>query len=61
MEQGFGDDVYKLTMLSQRKKTDLIGSIDLMPGHKTRMIELFRRIENVSFEVHACLVATREL
>ena len=47
---GFENDVYKLTMLTHRKKQEIIDSIELLPGHKQRMIDLFRRIDNVSTE-----------
>ena len=35
-------------MITHRKRQELIDSIELLPGHKQRFIELFRRIDNVS-------------
>jgi hypothetical protein len=43
-----GDDVYKLTMLSQRKKQEIIDSIGFLPGHRAKLIEVFKKIETVS-------------
>ena len=48
VDLGYGEDVYKLTMMSQRKKQELFGQIDFLPGHKQRLIDLFRRVDNVS-------------
>ena len=40
-------------MITHRKKQELIDTIDLMPGHKQRFIELFKRIDNVSIFVRS--------
>ena len=34
--------------MSQRKKQELFGQIDFLPGHKQRLTDLFRRVDNVS-------------
>ena len=49
VEHGLGDDIYKLTMLTHRKKQEILDSISFRPGHKQKMVDLFRRIELVSF------------
>ena len=38
-------------MITHRKRQELIDSIELLPGHKQRFIELFRRIDNVSKQI----------
>ena len=35
-------------MLTHRKKQEILDSIAFMPGHKQKMIDLFRRIDTVS-------------
>jgi hypothetical protein len=35
-------------MLTAKKKQEVIDSIDFMPGHKAKMIEVFKKIETVS-------------
>jgi len=51
---GFGDDIFKFTMISQRKKQEMLDSIDFLPGHKAKLLELFKKIETVShpFVIH---------
>mmetsp|Transcript_30566 Transcript_30566/g.40650 ORF Transcript_30566/g.40650 Transcript_30566/m.40650 type:complete len:105 (+) Transcript_30566:504-818(+) len=34
-------------MMSQRKKQELFGQIDFLPGHKQRLIDLFRKVDNL--------------
>lgn len=53
VDLGYGEDVYMLTMMSQRKKQELFGQIDFLPGHKQRLIDLFRRVDNVSLSDHS--------
>jgi len=43
--------VFKLTMLSQRKKQELLDSLMFLPGHRAKMIEVFKKIETVSSNV----------
>jgi len=42
---GFTQDIYKLSFLSHREKDDLISALNMVPGHKDRMNELFSIIE----------------
>ena len=35
-------------MMTHRKKQEILDSIAFMPGHKQKMIDLFRRIDTVS-------------
>ena len=51
IDLGLGDDVYRLTMLSQRKKQEILESIDFLPGHRAKMIEVFKKIEAVGSKV----------
>lgn len=45
---GYAEDVYKLTMITHRKKQELIDSLAVPRAHKQRFTELFRRIDHVS-------------
>ena len=53
MDLGYGEDVYMLTMMSAKKKQELFGQIDFLPGHKQRLLDLFRRVDNVSLSDHS--------
>ena len=35
-------------MLTHRKKRLILDSITFLPGHKQKMVDLFRKIDNVS-------------
>ena len=48
IDLGYADDVYKLSMMSQRRKNEVMTSIEFLPGHKQRLIDLFKRIDTVS-------------
>lgn len=45
---GFGRDIYKLAFLSHRERDDLIESLNMLPGHRERMAELFRLVEQLN-------------
>ena len=44
---GYGEDIYKLTMISHKKRNEMYDQLQLLPGHKTKLDELFKRIENL--------------
>lgn len=44
---GFGDDVYQLAMVGINKKKDLIAGLDPLPGHRSKLEDLFFKIETV--------------
>jgi len=46
-ELGFGEDVYKLAMLSYRQREELIDKICHLPGHKLQLSEFFKVIDSV--------------
>ena len=45
---GFSDDVYKLTFLSHRERDELIERINMLPGHRERMNDLFKIVEQLN-------------
>lgn len=45
---GFGEDVYQLAMVGPKKKEDLLASLDPLPGHRSKLEDLFLKIETVS-------------
>lgn len=44
---GFGEDVYLLTLVGSKKKQELIASLDPLPGHRSKLEDLFHKIETV--------------
>jgi hypothetical protein len=51
IDLGYGDELYKLTLITDQRKQALMSTIDFMPGHRAKMNEVFRKIETVS--IHA--------
>lgn len=45
---GFGDEIYKLALLSNRQREDLIDKLHVLPGHKSKLYELFKIIDHVT-------------
>ena len=46
-EWGYGDDIYKLSMISKNKQFEIVEQLEPMPGHRVKLLELFSKIENV--------------
>ena len=46
-EWGYGDDIYKLSMISKNKQLEIVEQLEPMPGHRVKLLELFSKIENV--------------
>ena len=42
---GFARDIYKLAFLSHREREDLVENLNMLPGHKDKMYDLFRVVE----------------
>ena len=42
---GFARDIYKLAFLSHREREDLMENLNMLPGHKDKMNDLFRIVE----------------
>ena len=38
---GFGEEVFQLTMLNNKKKLEIISYLDPMPGHRSKFEDLF--------------------
>ena len=47
-DQGYGQDIFKLAVLSHREKEDLMNSLQLLPGHKERMQTMFKTIDQLN-------------
>jgi hypothetical protein len=45
---GFGDDVFQLAMISKARKQEIISLLEPLPGHRSKLEDLFLKIENVS-------------
>lgn len=46
-ELGYGEDIYKLALLNDRQRYDLIASLKVLPGHKAKLMSLFNVIDEV--------------
>ncbi len=46
-EMGFGDDVYKLALLSHRQRDDIINDLHVLPGHRSKLTDFFRIIDSL--------------
>ena len=44
-EYGFGEDIYKLAMLSHRQREDVTEKLFVLPGHKQKFTEFFKIID----------------
>lgn len=45
---GFARDIYKLAFLSHREREDLMENLNMLPGHKDKMNDLFRIVEQLN-------------
>ena len=52
---GFGEDVYLLTLVGAKKRQELIANLDPLPGHRSKLEDLFLKIETVSLIVNLVL------
>ena len=48
---GYGEDIYKLALLSNRQREDMIDKLHALPGHKSKLIEFFKIIDQVNFAI----------
>lgn len=46
-EMGYGEDIYKLALLSYRQREDLIDKLHALPSHRSKLNEFFRVIDQV--------------
>jgi hypothetical protein len=44
---GYGDDIYRLALLSHRQRDELIDKLNVLPGHKCKLHEFFKIVEHV--------------
>ena len=51
-ELGYGEDIYKLAMLSHRQREDLVERLFALPGHKSKLSEFFKVIDQVRYRLH---------
>ena len=47
-EQGYADDVFKLAVLSNREREEVLGTLKMLPGHRERFNNLFKTIEQLN-------------
>lgn len=45
---GYTDDIFKLAFLSHKEREDLMHTLHMLPGHKERMNNLFKIIEQLN-------------
>jgi hypothetical protein len=46
-ELGYGDDIYKLAMLSHRQREEIIDKLFVLPGHRSKFMEFFKVVDQV--------------
>lgn len=54
-ELGYGEDIYKLALLNDRQRYDLIASLKVLPGHKAKLMSLFNVIDEVKHSKIYCI------
>ena len=42
---GFSRDIFKLAFLSHRERDELMEGLNMLPGHKEKMTDLFKIVE----------------
>mmetsp|Transcript_20663 Transcript_20663/g.31523 ORF Transcript_20663/g.31523 Transcript_20663/m.31523 type:complete len:110 (+) Transcript_20663:309-638(+) len=47
-KSGFSNDIFTLAFLSHREREDLVTSLNMLPGHKDKMFDLFRLVEQLN-------------
>lgn len=47
-DMGYSDDIYKLAFLNNRDREELMSNLQLLPGHKERMLNLFKMIDRLN-------------
>ena len=45
---GYGDDLYKLALLTEKQREELVTQLKVLPGHKAKLMGLFSVIDEVS-------------
>ena len=45
---GYSTHIYKLAFLSHRERDELMDHLNMMPGHRDKMFDLFRIIEQLN-------------
>ena len=46
-EMGYGNDVYKLALLSQAQREDFVFQLKALPGHKVKIAGFFSVIDEI--------------
>lgn len=44
---GYGLDIYKLALLNDSQRNDLIAQLKVLPGHKAKLMSLFDVIDEL--------------
>ena len=46
-DRGYGDDVYKLALLTASQRTDLVSQLKCIPGHQAKLLAFFTVIDEI--------------
>jgi hypothetical protein len=46
-EIGYGQDIYKLALLNDNQRHELISQLKVLPGHKAKLMSLFDVIDEI--------------
>jgi hypothetical protein len=44
---GYGQDIYKLALLTNKQREDLISELKIMPGHKAKLFGFFSVVDEL--------------
>ena len=50
---GYDNEVYRLVLLTEREKADLMEQLKVLPGHKAKLMSLIDMIKDVSSQVYS--------
>jgi hypothetical protein len=44
---GYGQDIYKLALLTKKQREDMISELKIMPGHKAKLAGFFSVVDEL--------------
>jgi len=61
---GFGEEIYKLAILSQKRRDELVNRLFVLPGHKSKLEDFFKIIDSVidfKFYLFSCTLRPQSI
>ena len=47
-QYGYSNDVFTLSFLTAKERQELMDTLNIIPGHRERMIEMFKLVEQLN-------------